>query len=90
VIAANWPLRSICPNGRRSANRRRTSVQERARRHLREGEELVGRQATNLIGLEIEGHSEQVALAGRLPENMRSMLELQKRHLRDIGARAKR
>jgi hypothetical protein len=85
VIAANWPLRSICPNGRRSTKRRLTSVQERAGRHLREGDELLGRQA-----LVIEGHSEQAALARRLRENMRSMLELQKRYLRDIEARAKR
>jgi hypothetical protein len=61
-----------------------------ARRHLREGEERLTRQASIVAELEIEGHTEQAAFGKRLLENMRLALELQKRHLRDIEAQSRR
>jgi hypothetical protein len=48
------------------------------------------RQASTVAELEIEGHAEQAALGKRLLENMRSALELRKRHLRDIEAQSRR
>ncbi len=60
------------------------------RRHVREGEERLARQA-NIVGkMEAHGHDEQAALGRRLFETMRLALNLQRRHLRDMEARAQR
>ena len=59
-----------------------------ARRHVREGEERLARQAIVVGEMEAHGHDEQAALGRRLLETMRLSLNLQRRHLRDIEARA--
>jgi hypothetical protein len=61
-----------------------------AQRHVSGGEERLTRQATIVVAMEGGGHHGQAALARRVLENMRTALELQKRHLRDIEARLKR
>jgi hypothetical protein len=66
------------------------TILEMARRHVREGEERLTRQATLVIAMEGGGNHWQAALARRVLQTMRTALELQKCHLRDIEARSKR
>jgi hypothetical protein len=65
------------------------TILEMARRHVREGDERLTRQAAIVVAMEGGGHHGQAALARRVLETMRTALELQKRHLRDIEARSK-
>ena len=61
-----------------------------ARRHVREGDERLARQAIIVGEMEAQGHDEQATLGRRLLETMRWSLSLQRRHLRDLEARAQR
>jgi hypothetical protein len=63
---------------------------DRARRHVREGEERLARQTVTLAEMQIGHDAELAALGSRLLENMQTSLDLQKRHLREIEGRSKR
>jgi hypothetical protein len=60
---------------------------DRARRRVREAEDSLTRQMAVVADLQLDPHGELVVLALRLLDNMRTALELQKRHARDIAAR---
>ncbi len=63
---------------------------DRARRHVRESEERVARQAEIVIESGRREQDVSLGLARRLLANMDASLELQKQHLREIEARLKR
>jgi hypothetical protein len=60
---------------------------DRARRKVREAEDSFTRQMAVVADLRLDPRGELVVLALRLLDNMRTALELQKRHARDIEAR---
>jgi hypothetical protein len=66
------------------------AVLEMAHRHVREGEERLARQAAIVAKMEAAGRAKQAALGRSVLESMRTALELQRGHLRDIEARATR
>jgi hypothetical protein len=60
---------------------------DRARRRVREAEDSLTRQMAVVADLQLGAHAELAVLALRLLDNMRTALELQKRHARDIEVR---
>jgi hypothetical protein len=69
---------------------RAETILEMARRHVREGEARLVRLAALVAKMERVGSQDQAALGRRVQETVRTALELQKGHLRDIEAQSKR
>jgi hypothetical protein len=65
------------------------SVLEMARRHAREGEARVARQAAIVAELEKDHHAEAVALGSQVLETIRAPLDAMRRHLRQIEEQSK-
>ena len=63
---------------------------EMARRHVREGEERLARQAAMVAALEGANHIAAAALGRQLLETIRSSLGATKRHLQQIEGRSRR
>ena len=57
---------------------------EMARRHVREGEERVTRQAAIVAELERDSHAKAAVLGRELLKTMLTILDFQKRHLREL------
>jgi hypothetical protein len=62
---------------------------EMARRHVREGEKRLARQTALVAEMDGFGHHEMAALGREILENIRSALEFQRDHLREIEGRLK-
>jgi hypothetical protein len=60
---------------------------EMARRHVREGEGRLQRQAAMVTTLELHGYSEAATQGRRVLETMRVSLDMAKRHFLDIAAK---
>ena len=62
---------------------------EMARRHVRDAEKRIARQATIVAELDRDNHTEAATLGRTVLETMRSTLNLMKRHLLAIEERSK-
>ena len=63
---------------------------EMARRHVREGEERLARQIAMVAKMERDNHTEAAALGSKVLEAIRLLLDMSRRHLRDLESRSKR
>jgi hypothetical protein len=69
-------------------SRRQETDLEKARRHVREGEARLERQAVIVSELELAGHEAQATLARQLLKEIRTGLKSQRWHLRYIETRS--
>ena len=65
------------------------TLSELARRHVREGEERLARQAAIVARLERDNQPTAAALGRSILETIRTSLEMAKRHLRQIEEQSK-
>ena len=60
---------------------------QKARRHVREGEDRIERQEATVAKLEKDNHEQAATMAKGVLAIMRASLDLMKRHLRQIEER---
>ena len=60
---------------------------QKARRHVREGEDRIARQEATVAEFERNNHPEAATLGRGVLQTMRNSLDLMKRHLRQIEER---